>query len=103
MSTHSAVGYVDDNDQFRGTYVHFDGYPDHAIPEIEMMLAKRGFDEVKNWIEAGIQGNGYSSYDSADPYNDGPKDKPAKPWTKEDTAIEYCYEIHPDNTVELIS
>lgn len=44
MATRSAVGYVNAEGDFRGTYVHFDGYPENAIPEIKQRLEKVGYE-----------------------------------------------------------
>lgn len=71
MGTRSVVGYYTDGGDFRGSYVHYDGYPDVMIPELELLHEIRGYEGMIEWVEEGIKGAGRTSVTS-NPYYDSP-------------------------------
>ena len=38
MSTHSAIGYEQEDGSFIGVYCHYDGYPGHMVPRLKRMF-----------------------------------------------------------------
>lgn len=100
MATRSVVGYYNEADDFRGTYVHYDGYPDHAVPELEKRLAEVGYEGLVQWIEDGIAHGGYISYEDDKPADaDEPTLEDA--WLMSLDDEEYGYVVRPGDTVEL--
>lgn len=71
MATRSVVAYADENGDIRGTYVHWDGYPENMKPALREMLDDLGYEGVVEWIENGIEGGGYSEVGDVNPYHDG--------------------------------
>lgn len=96
MATRSVVGYAREDGVVRGTYVHYDGYPENMIPSLTEMFERRGFEGMKEWIDAGVAGCGYSTIDS-EPYNDGPEN------LCEINDEEYGYEISADGVKMVFS
>lgn len=91
MSTHSVVGFENEDGTLTTTYVHFDGYPEHAIPTIQKRVSDSGFEAFKDWVRAGE----YSSYGSDDP-------EPG--WNSDYKGIndqEFGYIVKPDGTVVI--
>lgn len=72
MSTRSVLAYKHEDGEIYGTYVHFDGYPSHAIPAIQRRIDRGGIDGVKAWIDKGVAGGGFSSYDYETTYEEEP-------------------------------
>ena len=72
MSTRSVLAYKHEDGEIYGTYVRFDGYPSHAIPAIQSRIDREGLDGVKAWIDKGVEGGGFSSYDYETTYDEGP-------------------------------
>lgn len=70
MSTRSVVAYKTQAGETRGVYVHFDGYPENMLPELNKRFEEEGYAGSVEWIEEGIQGGGYSSVVDTEPYND---------------------------------
>lgn len=87
MATRSVVGYKREDGVVRGTYVHNDGYPEHMVDELWGKFQELGFEGMKEWIDKGVEGQGYSTVNS-EPYNDGDS-----PWLKEINDEEYGYTI----------
>lgn len=98
MSTRSTIGYVTSTDEFRGTYVHFDG--DTVGFEFHKMLTENPDLDPIQWVEDGIAGGGYSfiGTDCA-PYGDGVN--LIKGSDLRDAYIEYAYTVGSDRTVRL--
>lgn len=69
MATSSVIAYRDLDGNLQGTYVHWDGYPDHIIPKFKEKINELGFEGVKNWIAEGVLNGGYSSVEDEEPYN----------------------------------
>lgn len=104
MSTRSVVAYEHDNGEVYGTYVHYDGYPENAIPELTKKFDTIGFDGMKEWIDDGVEGKGYLSYTDAVPFS--PKSSIVEvnehnPWAQEVSDHEYGYLVTKDG-VEMI-
>ena len=72
MSTGSVLAYEHEDGEIYGTYVRFDGYPSYAIPAIQSRIDQEGIDGVKAWIDKGVEGGGFSSYDCETTYEDRP-------------------------------
>lgn len=95
MATRSVVGYKNEQGEIRGTYVHWDGYPDNALVEISKRIESEGVEGFKEWVEAGVEGTGYSSYEDNIPYNDGGVNNASL------TSEEYGYLVHDDGSVTV--
>lgn len=98
MATRSVVGYKNEQGQFRGTYVHWDGYPSHMLPSLSERLRLEGYKVLTEWIEQGIAGGGYSSVDYNEPYNDV-----YEPWNLPVDNQEYGYLVQPDKVALVFS
>lgn len=98
MATRSIIGYIDNNDTFRGTYVHYDGYPENAVPETEKRLAEVGYAGFVQWVELGRFYGGYAGYDENTPKD---TDGPAQEIDWKLTDEEYGYVVYADETVKL--
>lgn len=96
MSTRSVVGYERENGTVEGTYVHWDGYPEHMIPALTKRFEEIGFEGMKNWIDKGVEGQGFSSVLDEKPYDDG-----NEAWLQPIDAQEYGYEVTSDG-VKLV-
>lgn len=70
MATRSVAAYRREDGTVRGTYVHWDGHPEHALPELEKRFDLVGYNGMVEWIEKGIEGNGYRAYDYDEPFYD---------------------------------
>lgn len=62
MNNQSAVGYINDNGEFRGTYVGLTEDPNVVFNTI-LEIADGDQGQIEEWIEAGIKGGGYVSLD----------------------------------------
>lgn len=93
MATRSVVGYVREDGVVRGAYVHNDGYPEHMLEAVWHKLQKLGFEGIKKWIDAGVEGQGYSTVNS-DPYNDGDE-----LWLKDIDEEAYGYTVYEEGVV----
>lgn len=91
MATRSVVGYKNDAGEFIGTYVHFDGYPENMIPELNRRLKEEGENSLKAWVDKGVAGGGFRSVDHLEPYNDV-----SSPQNCSVDQEEYGYLILPD-------
>lgn len=53
MSTRSVVAIETEEGHWKGRYVHFDGYPEHMVPEYMRLLKEKGYercvDVLINW------------------------------------------------------
>lgn len=58
----SAVGYIDANGEYRGTYVGFTEDPNVVFNTV-IEIAGGDQARIEEWIEAGIAGGGYVSLD----------------------------------------
>ncbi len=94
MSTNAVVGYKDDNGNFRGTYVHWDG---DSVRDCLLDVYGQNREALVEWVEAGIKGGGHSSYDS------GPYDEDEFVWTMEKAQevmhIEYVWQILKNGSI----
>ena len=97
MTTHSVVGYVREDGKVRGTYVHNDGSPEHMLKEVGHKLKSLGFEGIKKWIDAGVEGQGYSTVNS-EPYNDGDE-----PLLKDIDEEAYGYIVEEDGVIAIQS
>lgn len=59
MSTTGAIGYIDQNGNYRGTVIGADAYPESVLEAVSYMLTKKSTEEFNNWVEQGIVGGGY--------------------------------------------
>lgn len=91
MSTNSVVAYRDQNGETHGTYIHWDGYVENMVPALENRLEKEGYQALVDWIDKGIQGGGFPTVDSNEPYGDN-----QEPWNMAVDAHEYGYMVSPD-------
>lgn len=62
MNNQSAVGYINANGEFRGTYVGSTEDPNVVFNTV-IEIADGDQARVEEWIEAGIKGGGYVSLD----------------------------------------
>lgn len=62
MNNQSAVGYINTNGEFRGTYVGLTEDPNVVFNTV-IEIADGDQARVEEWIEAGIAGGGYVSLD----------------------------------------
>ena len=103
MATRSIVGFMDGED-FVGTYVHYDGYPEYQIQGIVNLLntfavsgntSKDVYRKFTEWVNTGWQGGGYSSIDSEGPYDDISPEE-AKPCALGSCGAEFDYILLED-------
>lgn len=97
MATRSVLAYTDNTADIRGTYVHFDGHPDSAVPLIQQLVHQLGYQGVVNWIETGISGGGFRSYADTKPFGDI-KTSESYPVNAE----EFGYLVQPDGSIDLV-
>lgn len=62
MSKQSAVGYINANGEYRGTYVGYTEDPNRVFNTV-LDIADGEQSRIEEWIEAGIDGGGYDSLD----------------------------------------
>lgn len=93
MATSSVVGYIREDGKVRGTYVHNDGHPGYMLNDLWVKLQELGFEGIKEWIDKGVEGQGYSTVYS-EPYNDG-----YEPWLKNIDEELYGYIVTPKGIV----
>jgi hypothetical protein len=62
MNNQSAVGYINANGEYRGTYVGFIEDPNVVFNTI-IEITDGDQNRIEEWIEAGIAGGGYVSLD----------------------------------------
>lgn len=91
MSTHSIVGFENEDGSLTTTFVYFDGYPEHAIPAIQKRVSDSGFEAFKDWVRAGE----YYSYANDVPYGDVEK------FSRDINSQEFGYIAKPDGTVVI--
>lgn len=86
MSTHSAVGYEQDDGSFVGVYCHYDGYPDHMVPCLKRMFHADVVIMVNEALRhGGIRSIGYKGgYDTLE----GKGTSPILEWPSQ---LEYSY------------
>jgi hypothetical protein len=121
MSTRSCVA-IPQGDGWKGRYVHSDGYPDHMVPTLLDLIARKGVDRVRDvlinwnggWSFVGTY-EGITNYLGEDrahfvsdyglAYNK--KEQPLTEWiTSEDNDalwIEYVYILGPKSITVLES
>ena len=64
MSTHSALGIRHPDGSITGTYVHFDGYPDHMVEAVQDYLHEHSMKKLLSLIEDAQEGGGIRSFHS---------------------------------------
>lgn len=62
MSNQSAVGYINANGEYRGTYVGYTEDPNRVFNTV-LEIADGDQSRIEEWIEHGIAGGGYDSLD----------------------------------------
>lgn len=119
MSTRSCVA-IPQGDGWKGRYVHSDGYPEHMVPTLLDLIARKGVDRVRDvlinwnggWSFVGTY-DGITNYlgeDRAHFVSDyglaySKKEQPMDSWiTSEDNDalfIEYVYILGPKSLIVL--
>ncbi len=94
MSTHSAIGYEQEDGSFIGVYCHYDGYPDHMVPNLKRMFHADVVIMVNEALRrGGIRSIGYKcSYDTLE----GKGTSPILKWPSQ---LEYSYVKLRDGTL----
>jgi hypothetical protein len=59
MSTTGSIGYIDQNGNYRATFVGSDAYPEDVHEAIGDLLTEMNAEEFIQWVETGIAGGGY--------------------------------------------
>jgi hypothetical protein len=59
MSTTGSIGYLDQNGNYRATFVGSDAYPEDVHEAIGDLLTEMNAEEFIQWVETGIAGGGY--------------------------------------------
>lgn len=100
MSTRSTIGYIDENGEFRGAYVHHDGMM--VGREATKFLKENGYEETVAYIDAGIAGGGYRSFGES---GQSSKDMDGSPITAGDyfssNDLEYAWVVTSETVVPL--
>jgi hypothetical protein len=92
MATKSILGYLDENDNFRGASIHYDGMD--VGHEAGSALESVGFDALVDWIETGIEHNGYKAFGmDAKPMAEALADKGGKALTVADYFTQFQFEF----------
>lgn len=73
MNNQSAIGYINDNGEFRGTYVGLTEDPNVVFNTV-VEIADGDQGQIEEWIEAGIKGGGYVSLDDDTTLDDSGED-----------------------------
>lgn len=100
MIVRSVAGYVNKEGEFRGTYVHTDGHPNEALPKIQKRIKEIGYEGWVKWVEQGIEGAGFDSYDSDVAFSD--REPQLMPY-KAALFLQYAYKILPDGEINYLS
>lgn len=100
MATRSTMGYMDSKGEFRGTYIHWDGYG--VGEEASKTLVEEGYHHLVTMVEEGIANGGRSTFDECKPYGDG-----RQPWLItsgkyfQDPSLEYAWVVLPKRVIPL--
>jgi|19_taG_2_1085344.scaffolds.fasta_scaffold17708_7 hypothetical protein len=65
MGTHAQLGVKHRDGSINGTYVHYDGYPDHMLPAIEKFIQRFTTSGLTVAILRASQSGGYRFFDSS--------------------------------------
>lgn len=85
MGTHAGIT-VHTEDGLLATYVHYDGYPEHMVPELLLAIQNHGVEKVVEVVKSGALDGGMSGFD---------KDLDAITFYR-DTSEKPCRELTPD-------
>lgn len=102
MATRSIIGYIDNEGQFRGTYVHYGMYVGRSAKTV---LETKGYQFLVDWIEAGIPAGGYSTFGIIEkPYDDeGYTAHTVSSYFDDDSMIAYAWVVTYDAILTLES
>lgn len=90
MTTQFAVGYINEAEEFRGTYVQSDVGDPYWISRAILNIADGDQDKVEEWIEAGIAGGGYVNFDDGNRHTELNEDNPLPMATSENYDSQNC-------------
>lgn len=104
MSTTGAIGYIDQNGNYRGAVVGADAYPESVMEILPSMVTRMSSVEFINWVERGIAGGGYDGIYNHETMED--RGECVAPWlidseNYDDSYLNYTYVVTEEKKIEF--
>lgn len=104
MSTPGAIGYIDQNGNYRATPFGSDAYPEDVREVVSDMLTGFSTEEFRQWVETGIAGGGYDGLFNHETMEE--RDESDGPWlidaeNYDSAGLYYTYVVTEEKKIEF--